>query len=547
MRRIPMRRILALATALVLGSSPGWAAEPDPVDSSTWVDHDGRHIKKPKPYEQPLYAHEFNEAVVAPLGHAFDIPDKLLMATGQGYKHHAANVNRYDEVPNSEWFTNRNHVRAVPLDSIRVGPLGDVEPKPPYVITHAKVGGTNPGFQIKDANGVKWVVKMDPVACPQLISGAGAVACRLLWAAGYNLARIVSFRFKPEDISIDPDLEAGKKEGEKPFYQSQLDYMLTQGFRYPDGSSSAEASLYLAGKSVGPPNMRGQRHDDPNDIYRHKNRRELRGLYVLMSWLNSWDTKDPQNLDMFQGPDSAGYIRHNILDVDAALGAGGGGPKPQIMGWEYTIDWGWMAKRMVTLGFLTEPWRHADENTGIPSVGHMEYEIYDPNAFKTLQSHPAFRERTPGDCYWGAKIVCSFSDAQIRAAIEGAHYDDPKATEYLTKALIARRDKVGQYWFSRVTPADYFEVKDGSLAFHDLAVDRGLAKARHYQVEVRPEHGKAHRVDLASTRLPLSELGNATGDVRLAFQPVGSDADPARVTLRKNGDAWTIYDVQHGD
>jgi hypothetical protein len=501
----------------------------------------------PKPYEAPLYAHEFHEAIIAPWGHAFDIPDKLLMATGQGYKHRAANVNRYDEVSNSTWFTNRNHVKSVPLDTIRTGPDGDVEPQPPYVITHAKLEGTNPGFQMKDANGTKWVVKPDPIACPQLISGAGAVASRLLWTAGYNLARVVSFRIKPEDLTIDPDLQAGKKKGEKPFYPSQLDYILSHSFRYPDGSSSAEASLYLEGKPVGPINMRNRRHDDPNDVYDHKNRRELRGLYVLMSWLNSWDTKDPQNLDMFQGSDSAGYVKHNILDVDASLGAGAGGPKPTIMGWEYTLDWGWMMKRVFTLGFVTEPWRHANEETGIPSAGHLEWEVYDPNGFKTLQPHAAFRERTPGDCYWGAKVVCSFSDAQIQAAVEGAHYDDPKATEFLTKALIERRNRVGRYWFSRVTPADYFQVADGKLTFHDLAVDRGLAVARHYRVEMRPAKGKSRHFDLAGTALSLSELGDASGDVRLAIQPAGSDADPARVTLRRSGDTWAIYEVRHGD
>ena len=541
--------IFALLAAALIGAAPAWCknGKPASVDSTTWVDHDGRPIKKPKEVEKPLYAHEFHEAIVAPWGHAFDIPDKILMATGQGYKHRAANVNRYDEVSNSTWFTNRNHVRSVPLDTIRLGPHGNIEPKPPYVITHAKMGGMNAGFQIKDANKVKWVVKIDPIACPQLISGAGAVSTRLLWAAGYNMARVVSFRIRPDDLSIDPDLAAGKKKGEKAFYQSQLDYMLAQGFRYPDGSSSAEASLFLEGKPVGPINMRGERDDDPNDIYKHKNRRELRGLYVLMSWINSWDTKDHQNLDMFQGPDSAGYVQHNILDVDASLGAGGGGPKPQIDGWEYTLDWGWMMKRVFTLGFLTEPWRHADENTGIPSVGHFEYEIYDPNAFKTLQSHPAFRERTPGDCYWGAKVVCSFSDAQIRAAVEGAGYEDPKAIEFLTKALIERRDKVGRYWFSRVTPADYFQVAGGALTFRDLAVDRGLAQARHYEVDVRSSKGKARRIDLAETKLALSELGDATGDVRLAIQPAGSDADPARVTLRRSGDQWTIVEVRHGD
>jgi len=265
-----------------------------------------------------------------------------------------------------------------------------------------------------------------------------------------------------------------------------------------------------------------------------------------MSWLGSWDTKDHQNLDAFMGPDSAGFVRHNIVDVDAALGAAGGGPKPPIRGWEYTLDWGWAMKRVLTLGFVTEPWRKTDENTGIPSAGHFEYTMYDPHAFRTLQPQAAFRERTLGDCYWGAKVVCSFSDAQIRAAVEGAGYDDPKATEFLTKALIERRDKVGRYWFSRVTPADYFQVANGALVFRDLAVDRGLADPRHFKVDVKA--GSARRtLDLAETKLALSELGDATGDVKLVFHVAGGKAEPTFVRLRKSGDSWAIDEVRHGD
>src|SRR5262249_5678171 len=103
-----------LLVGVVLFATPAWckSGQPASVDSTTWVAHDGQPIKHPKEHEKPIYAHEFHEAFTAPWGHAFDIPDKILMATGQGYKHHAANVNRYDEVSNSTWFTNRNHVKA---------------------------------------------------------------------------------------------------------------------------------------------------------------------------------------------------------------------------------------------------------------------------------------------------------------------------------------------------------------------------------------------------------------------------------------------------
>src|SRR5204862_6796880 len=61
----------------------------------------------------------------------------------------------------------------------------------------------------------------------------------------------------------------------------------------------AMASLFLPGSALGPPDLRDRREHDRNDWYTHANRRELRGLYVLCSWLGDWDTEDHQLLDMF--------------------------------------------------------------------------------------------------------------------------------------------------------------------------------------------------------------------------------------------------------
>ncbi len=55
----------------------------------------------------------------------FDIPDKLLWvarAMGARPRREAVNVNAFDEAPNSAWFTNRNHLRAVPVAELRRGP-----------------------------------------------------------------------------------------------------------------------------------------------------------------------------------------------------------------------------------------------------------------------------------------------------------------------------------------------------------------------------------------------------------------------------------------
>ena len=274
------------------------------------------------------YSYMFRHAFVEPMSHAFDVPDKLLWLArpfGVHRQIHAPNVNAFDEVPNSTWFTNRNHFKSVSTDAVRTGPFQGVSPTTPWTVTSLKKSGHNIGFQIKDANGKKWLVKLDVPGYPQTGSGAGAVVCRLLWAAGYNVALDQAVTFRREDLHFETQVASTKavSTGDAPITASEVEDILKLGARGADGRYYAEASLFLPGKPAGPPNLMTYREDDPNDWYRHKNRRDLRGLYVVYSWVNNWDVKDHQSLDMYTGKDEKpGHLDHSVLDVDGSLGAG---------------------------------------------------------------------------------------------------------------------------------------------------------------------------------------------------------------------------------
>jgi hypothetical protein len=218
-------------------------------------------------------------------------------------------------------------------------------------------------------------------------------------------------------------------------------------------------------------------------------------------------------------------------------------------GYEKTIDFGWIARRLVTLGFAVEPWRRARQETGNPSVGNFESEVYEPADFTPQQAHPCFREMTDRDGYWGAKIVASFSDAQVAAAVDAARYEDPRAREYLVRCLIERRDKVARHWFGRVAPLDFFTVREGALRFHDLAVDVGLAEPRGYEVEVESEGGAgpAHRhLHLGGAEVALQDLGSGASRLSLELRVAGSSARPARVELTRKDSEWIVTRVRHG-
>lgn len=332
--------------------------------------------------------------------------------------------------------------------------------------------------------------------------------------------------------------------------EADLDTLLAQGATFPDGSYSAYASLFLPGKPLGALSMERRRPGDTNDWYSHRNRRELRGLYVLCAWVGNWDVKDHQWLDMFvETRDSLGYVKHYILDVGSSLGAGARGPKGLQSGYEYSLDFAWAARRLVTLGFVTEPWRRANQDTGIPSVGNFESEVFKPEDYKARLPHPAFREMTVRDGYWGAKIVASFSDAQIAAAVDAAHYDDPRAHDFLVRNLIIRRDKIAKHWFERVAPVDFFWVENGTLRFRDLAVDVGLTRARSYEVDVEALGGGPAgitRARLKTPDLPLLDFGSGASQLSLTISIDGSRAKPARVELTRRGNLWIVTRVRHG-
>ena len=94
---------------------------------------------------------------------------------------------------------------------------------------------------------------------------------------------------------------------------------------------------------------------------------------------------------------------------------------------------------------------------------------------------------TDADAYWAAKIVASFSDAHIRAAVREGHYPALRHVDTLSQALAKRRDTLVQRYFSGVTPLEQplltSSQREGlTLSFRDLGLERGVrdAGATHY-------------------------------------------------------------------
>jgi len=243
------------------------------------------------------------------------------------------------------------------------------------------------------------------------------------------------------------------------------------------------ASKFLSGKIKGPPPAKGTRKDDPNDTVLHENRREMRGLQVVSSFLNNTDTRRGNYLDVYVGDEGKGHLEHYLLDFGISMGSLNDKTKPSRYGHENFFDIPIVFKSLATLGLWVKPWEKEKPVT-FKSVGTFEADVYEPDKWRPHYPNPVFRNRTDQDAFWAAKIITSFSDEEFRAMAETGQYSEPGAADYVAQTLSRRRDKVGKTYFStkRINPLDDFQTKSTgqnqeTLRWKDLGVDRGYAEA----------------------------------------------------------------------
>jgi hypothetical protein len=162
----------------------------------------------------------------------------------------------------------------------------DRKPSPPFKFESEDMHGTNPKFNVRDAHGAKWRVKLGDEARPEV------TASRLLWAVGYF-------------VNDDYLLQSATVEG----------LQLTRG-----SSLVAEGNLVDARFERKPEGKRKigtwRWKDNP-----FSGTREFNGLRVMMAVMNNWDLKDENNAvyeDKDQGSDL--FL---TSDVGATFGTNG--------------------------------------------------------------------------------------------------------------------------------------------------------------------------------------------------------------------------------
>lgn len=422
----------------------------------------------------------FDASGAAPIegSDSWDFLEQTLLKPGNHDPVRAANVNTMDEVPDSSWFTNRIGRAAWTVEEIARGPLtlGELNIEG-WPITEGKSRGITPGYRVVDPSGRRYQIKFDPPGNPEMSSAAEVIGAAFYHAAGYNVVEGYLVEVDPKRIVISPtattvDLTGRKKR----MTMEDVSLVLERAARQPNGKYRAIASRYADGKSLGYFKYYGTRSDDPNDIFPHEHRRELRASRVLAAWLNHDDSRALNSLDMLQGPEDRKFIRHYMFDFGSIMGSGSTRAQAPRAGHEYILEWQPSLLTLATLGLFVRPWITIDYPKVASSIGRFESAGFEPAQWKPEYPNPAFDNMRPDDAFWGARLVARFSDEAIRAVVAKARYSDPGAAEYAASTLIERRDKVLRAWLPAVNPIVSPALDaSGTFTFANAAVDAGVA------------------------------------------------------------------------
>jgi hypothetical protein len=474
------------------------------VDDPLWRDDDQRTIPRPAEHD---------------LSKSYEFVANTFGETARSFGP-ALNVNTLGEVPDSSWFTNRLGQRDMTLDEVLRGPdRVDGPADGTWQVTGRPDAGITPKFTIRDARGDTYLIKLDPASNPELPSSVELISTKIFHAIGYHVPEDFIVTFDNARLVVASGAKMRNSVGDKvPIRAADIERWLRHVPRRPDGSIRALASRYVPGKVVGQFMYTGRRSDDPNDIFPHERRRELRGLRVFAAWLNHDDCRSINSIDTYVDDGGRRYIRHYLQDFGSNLGSGSTSAQQPRGGYEYLLEGHEIAKGLAGFGLYQRNWMKATWPKD-PTIGNIEADVFDPATWKTEYPNPAFNQMDAADAFWAASIVSRFTDAMIKGIVEDGRLSHPDAGAFLADVIIKRRDKTVRWAITLTNPLDRFEVHGGAAP--ELTFDNAAMRLRVVAHEI------TYRIGWAS-------FDNRTGTTQAVTEPVATDEPRVAVPAR----AW---------
>ena len=359
-----------------------------------------------------------------------------------GLKIEAINTNNFGEVADSTWFTNRiGRYGPKPCEVAKLMSGCTLDSAGPLVVREASTGSNAPVLLVEDRAGARFIFISDAADAPGKMSSPAAAASLILSAAGYNAALHCPAAIDRGALSIADDSKLMGEYGKTgPLTADELTKLLEKqpqqmrgvAIRIPDG------------RPIGRFSFSKRPYGDKNDLMRHQDRRELRGLRIFSAFIGWVSISERTPYDTFvEAAGNAGYVEHWLLNLTE----------------------------------IAEP-----------------SQPFNPLGAGASGGNPAFALMTPYDAFWAARIVSLFSDQMIDAIVAAANYPDAGEAQKAVGGLKLRRDALAKKWFGAMSPLDDFIISsaDGAMkvSCSDLVVI-AQASDRRYRAELTTPYGRA--------------------------------------------------------
>ena len=290
---------------------------------------------------------------------------------------------------------------------LRYGPgARHLAPVAPFTFVEEVKSGESPKIAVRDARGVRWVVKLGEEA------QAETVATRLVWAIGYFAEE--AYYFDRVRVRRLPKLSRGQE-----FVVSRN---MLRGARFePRRDNLKEGSSWDWNKNP------------------FEGSRELSGLNIMMIRLNNYDARSQNNKIFYTTTSVSGTAeaRHYVTDLGATLGKadglGGNRSKNNLEDFLSTrFVMGVDEDGGVTFDYDTRPTK-----LGMLSV------VYPPYYKSQVKKERAMRGIPVDHARWVGSLLSQLTDEQLRQPFVVAKYDPLTATAYVN-SLRARINQLGK-------------------------------------------------------------------------------------------------------
>jgi hypothetical protein len=267
----------------------------------------------------------------------------------------------------------------------------DGQPKPPFTFLDEDKNGSNPKFDVRDANGTKWRAKLGAEARPEV------TASRLLWAVGY----FTDIDYVLSNATV-PNLEMHRGHS----YIHNGDQAPNARFaRKPDGEKRVAAWDWKSNPFAGT--------------------REFNGLRVMIAVLNSWDLKDSNNA--VYGDKKTGQQVFLVSDTGASLGTNGlriknENGKGNVKEYEKSKFITRTTATEVDFGTPAPPNKVVEETGGVLAPMYLRHDRYDWIG----------RNIPRADARWIGSLLAQLSHQQLVDAFRAGQFTPEETDEYVS-------------------------------------------------------------------------------------------------------------------